>query len=80
MKFSSMTALKVVILTTFGAANDNNFVDMTFSFQCVLRHNKTIGVYTTMRPERIVWSDNIIQIEEERVETMEENDSTQYLE
>ena len=35
MKFSSLAALKVVILTTFGAASDENFIKMmTFSFQC----------------------------------------------
>ena len=34
-KFSSLAALKVVILTTFGAASDENFIKMmTFSFQC----------------------------------------------
>ena len=34
MKFSSLAALKVVILTTFGAASDENFIKMmTFSFQ-----------------------------------------------
>ena len=33
-KFSSLAALKVVILTTFGAASDENFIKMmTFSFQ-----------------------------------------------
>ena len=35
MKFWSLTAPKVVILTTFGAASDENFVKMTtFLFQC----------------------------------------------
>ena len=34
MKFSSLAALEVVILTTSSAANDENFVKMTiFSFQ-----------------------------------------------
>ena len=34
-KFSSLAALKVVILTTFGAASDENFIKMmTFSLQC----------------------------------------------
>ena len=36
MKFSSLAALEVVILTTSGAASDENFVKMTtFSFQCI---------------------------------------------
>ena len=35
MKFSSLAALEVVILTTFSAASDENFIKMkTFSFQC----------------------------------------------
>ena len=35
MKFSSLAAPKVVILTTFGAASDEDFIKMkTFSFQC----------------------------------------------
>ena len=34
-KFSSLAALKVVILTTFSAASDENFIKMkTFPFQC----------------------------------------------
>ena len=34
-KFSSLAALEVVILTTFSAANDENFIKMkTFPFQC----------------------------------------------
>ena len=34
-KFSSLAALKVVILTTFGAASDENFIKMmTFPFLC----------------------------------------------
>ena len=34
MKFSSLAALKVVILTTFSAASDENFIKTTtFSFQ-----------------------------------------------
>ena len=37
MKFSSLAALKVVILTTFSAASDEDFVKMTtFLFQCIL--------------------------------------------
>ena len=31
MKFSSLAALEVVILTTSSAANDENFIKMTFS-------------------------------------------------
>ena len=35
MKFSSLAALKVVKMTTYSAASDENFVKMTtFSFQC----------------------------------------------
>ena len=35
-KFSSLAALEVVILTTFSAASDENFIKMkTFPFQCV---------------------------------------------
>ena len=35
MKVSSLAAPKVVILTTFGAASDEDFIKMkTFSFQC----------------------------------------------
>ena len=35
MKFSSLAALEVVILTTFSAASDENFIKMTtFPFQC----------------------------------------------
>ena len=34
-KFSSLAALEVVILTTFSAASDENFIKMkTFPFQC----------------------------------------------
>ena len=34
-KFSSLAALEVVILATYGAASDENFIKMeTFSFQC----------------------------------------------
>ena len=36
MKFSSLPASKVVILTTFGAANDKNFVNKIFPFQCCI--------------------------------------------
>ena len=37
MKFSSLAALEVVILTTFSAASDENFIKMkTFPFQCTL--------------------------------------------
>ena len=36
MKFSSLAAPKVVILTTFGAASDEDFIKMkTFLFQCM---------------------------------------------
>ena len=43
-KFSSLAALKVVILTTFGAASDENFIKMmTFSFQC-LSPNRPISL------------------------------------
>ena len=36
MKFSSLAALDVVVLTTFSAANDENFVEMiSFPFQCI---------------------------------------------
>ena len=36
MKFSSLAALEVVILTTFSAASDENFIKMkTFPFQCM---------------------------------------------
>ena len=36
-KFSSLAALEVVILTTFSAASDENFIKMkTFPFQCTL--------------------------------------------
>ena len=36
-KFSSLAALEVVILTTFSAASDENFIKMkTFPFQCSL--------------------------------------------
>ena len=36
MKFSSLTALEVVKMTTSSAASDENFIKMTtFSFQCV---------------------------------------------
>ena len=35
MKFSSLAALEIVILTTSGAASDENVVNMTtFPFQC----------------------------------------------
>ena len=35
MKSSSLAAPKVVKMTTFGAASDENFIKMmTFSFQC----------------------------------------------
>ena len=35
-KFSSLAALEVVILTTFSAASDENFIKMkTFPFQCI---------------------------------------------
>ena len=37
MKFSSLAALEVVILTTFSAASDENFIKMkTFPFQWIL--------------------------------------------
>ena len=37
MKVSSLAAPKVVILTTFGAASDEDFIKMkTFSFQCII--------------------------------------------
>ena len=37
MKFSSLAAPKVVILTTFGVASDEDFIKMkTFSFQCMV--------------------------------------------
>ena len=39
MKFWSLTAPKVVVLTTFGAASDENFVKMTtFLFQWWMKH------------------------------------------
>ena len=38
-KFSSLAALEVVILTTFSAASDENFIKMkTFPFQCMAAH------------------------------------------
>ena len=40
MKVSSLAAPKVVILTTFGAASDEDFIKMkTFSFQCISYRN-----------------------------------------
>ena len=43
MKFSSLAALEVVILTTSGAASDENFVKMTtFSFQCITDNNPAL--------------------------------------
>ena len=39
MKFSSLAALKVVILTTFNAASGENFVETTtFLFQCIFQN------------------------------------------
>ena len=39
MKISSLAAMKVVILTTFGTASDENFVKMmTISFQWTSTH------------------------------------------
>ena len=38
MKFSSLAALKVVILTTFSAASDENFVKMTFFASAHVQH------------------------------------------
>ena len=34
MTFASFAALEVVILTTSSAANEENIIKMTFSFQC----------------------------------------------
>ena len=43
-KFSSLAALKVVILTTFGAASDENFIKMmTFSFQWCWNWKQALG-------------------------------------
>ena len=44
MKFSSMAALKVVILTTFSAANDEDFVKMT-TFSCQWYKNGILPVW-----------------------------------
>ena len=41
MTFSSLAALEVVILTTYSAASDENFVKMTtFSFQWLWENNR----------------------------------------
>ena len=43
MKSSSLAALKVVKMTTFGAASDENFIKMmTFSFQCIALRRDTL--------------------------------------
>ena len=57
-KFSSLAALKVVILTTFSAAshenfrpaNDENFVKMTtFSFQCMHKRSQILILWCQQR-------------------------------
>ena len=38
MKFSSPAALKIVILTTFSVASDEDFIKMmAFLFQCIIQ-------------------------------------------
>ena len=39
MKFLSLTALEVVILTTSSAASDGNFLKMAFQFQYIWQNN-----------------------------------------
>ena len=57
MKFLSMAALAVVILTTSGAASDENFVKMTtFPFQC--RRKEESGKMAT--PQMILESAHTI--------------------
>ena len=56
MKVSSLAAPKVVILTTFGAASDEDFIKMkTFSFQCTCTvHTKlTKGCSNRIHPAYI---------------------------
>ena len=45
-KCSSLAALKVVILTTLGAASDENFVKMTFSVQCLEKRDLGVKLFT----------------------------------
>ena len=46
MKFSSLAALKVVILTTLNASSDQNFVKMTtFMFQCTSPCQVSYGAF-----------------------------------
>ena len=60
MKFSSLAALEVVILTTFSAASDENFIKMkTFPFQCPELHkfNFAILAHTYLNSRNgIIWS------------------------
>ena len=46
MKFSSLVVLECVILATFSAASDENFVKMiTFSFQCRTADTETALIH-----------------------------------
>ena len=61
MKFSSLAALEVVILTTFSAASDENFIKMkTFPFQCKVKAliNKVL-IHSLFKTER-----SLIEVDE----------------
>ena len=45
MNFLSLAALEVVILTTAGAASDENFIKMTFLFQCIKSKSKIFFLF-----------------------------------
>ena len=44
MKFSSLAAPKIVILTTFGAASEEIFIKMTFPFQRMIQETRYNGI------------------------------------
>ena len=65
MKFSSLAALKVVILTTFGAASDENFIKMmTFSFQCISEEELLGPLLLTRFNFNPAWVSNYIHYDE----------------
>ena len=63
MKFSSLAALEVVILTTFSAASDENFIKMTtFPFQWMTWHRAILGWFYKRAPGvRNPWLDDRCQ-------------------
>ena len=65
MKFSSLAALEVVKMTNSSTASDENFVKMTFSFQCITgsgaRDRGILAAILNDMDKKVIWNHRLVK-------------------